>query len=113
MEIKTFEDFFKRLTRDLFTKIKILTPVRTGRLKRSLNLGIEKSEEGEISARLRMVYYGKFVDEGHWTRNRSKFIQGKHFTAPMTQVREIIPKLEKAYASYLEKELAKSIKNNK
>jgi hypothetical protein len=111
--MKEFEDFFKRITRDIFAKIKDRTPVKTGRLKRSLELGYETGEDGHFKERLRMLYYGKFVDEGHWTRNRSKFIQGKHFTEPMRKLKEIIPKLEKAYGEYITKQLAKEIKNNK
>lgn len=113
METKTFEDFFKRITRDLFARIKSLTPVKTGRLKRSLDLGYEQSEEGHYVERLRMLYYGKFVDEGHWTRNRSRFIRPRNFTAPMRKLKDIMPKLEKAYARYIEKESVKDLKKIK
>ena len=57
-----------------------------------------------------MIYYGKFMDQGHRLRNGKKWI-GVNFTQPLTDLNKIIPNLEKAYSKYLEKTIANDISN--
>lgn len=112
-EIKSIEQFFKEWSIETFYDIKLLVArgaYKTGKLFNSLKLKVINNKEKGYSATLEMVYYGKYVDQGHKLRNGKK-LKGVHFTKPMTELRKMMPKLEKAYAEYIEKSLIKEIKN--
>lgn len=110
-EIKTIEQFFNKWSAKTLYNIKAIVRTkayRTGKLFNSLKLGLVKDEESGYSATLSMVYYGKYVDEGHKTPS-GRFKRGVNFTEPMTNLRELIPGLEKAYADYVAKMVANEI----
>lgn len=94
--------FFKKWSEKQFNKMKTLTPVDTGRLKKSLKLKM-KQEEKKWSTTIEMIYYGIFVDEG------TRYIEPRHFTKPITELD--IKEFEVEVAKYTEVEVARFIED--
>jgi hypothetical protein len=101
-DLKPLYEFFEKWQREVFAKVQLKTPVKSGRLKKSEKIGITKIEDG-LRSTLQMIYYGHFVDQG------TKYIEARHFSAPMQELD--IPKLEKEFAKYTEIEVATFIEN--
>lgn len=75
---------------------------KTGRLWKSLDIKVQH-RESKYTTSLKMVYYGQYVDEG------TKYIKARNFTKPFKEGAELIPEIEKDYAIFLEKFLAKEL----
>jgi len=105
-EIKTFEKFLFDWSRKTQDTVKTTAPIKTGLLRRSILIGVNKLEDKGWRYKLEMVFYGKFVDEG------TKFIKSRNFTKAFKDLQTFIPQLEKKYAAYLEKSITDEINKN-